>query len=97
MAFEKGRSGNPAGRRAEDRKVKLMARHYTDASIKKLASWMESDNPKASVSACVELLNRGWGKPKETVDITVEKIDRSPVERLRNHLRPANTESRTVN
>jgi hypothetical protein len=71
MPFKKGQTGNPEGRRAEDRKVKLLARQHTDKAIAKLAHWMESDNPKASVAAACALLDRGFGKPRQTIEADV--------------------------
>lgn len=65
--------------------------------LKRIAETVVAAAEKGEQWAVTEIRNTLDGKPKETVDITVEKIDRSPVERLRSHLRPANTESRTVN
>lgn len=69
MPWSPGQSGNPAGRTPEDRKVKRLAREHTEAAIKKLVQWMESDNPKASVAACQALLDRAWGKPTQAVQL----------------------------
>ena len=68
-----------------------------DKGLDKLADELIKTAQTGDSWAIDHIANRLDGKPKETVDITVEKIDRSPVERLRSHLRPANTESRTVN
>ena len=66
--FEKGQSGNPGGRPKENDEVKEAARQHTVEAIEKLAQWMRSDNPKASVSACTALLDRAYGKPAQAVD-----------------------------
>lgn len=90
MGFEKGQSGNPEGRRSEDRKVKLLARQHTESAIKKLAKWMNSnDDPKASITAACALLDRGYGRPKQTVEATVVKriVNESRVQRIRDKLR----------
>ena len=63
-----GKSGNPGGRPKEDGEVKSLARDHTSEAINRLAYWMRSDNAKASVSACVALLDRGWGKPVQAVE-----------------------------
>lgn len=65
MPFEKGRSGNPGGRPKEDNEVKRLARAQGAAAIARLAEWMVSDNPKASVAAAQALLDRGFGKPTQ--------------------------------
>ena len=67
MPFQKGRSGNPGGRPKEDGDVKALARQHTDEAVKRLAQWLRSDNPKASVSAAIALLDRGYGKPAQAI------------------------------
>ena len=74
MPFKKGQSGNPLGRRVEQEtaEVRTLARRYTAAAVKRLAYWMQSDNPKASVMAATALLDRGWGRPSQTVEVAGE-------------------------
>lgn len=67
MPFEKGQSGNPGGRPKGKDEVKELARKHGEAAIAKLAEWMASDNAKASVAACQALLDRGFGKPTQTL------------------------------
>lgn len=54
--------------------VRALARSYTRRAVERLAEWMESDNPKASVSAAVSLINRGWGMPQQNVKATVTHL-----------------------
>ena len=63
MPFQKGQSGNPGGRPKENNEVKELARKHSREAVKRLAEWMRSNEPKASVAACVALLDRGFGKP----------------------------------
>lgn len=88
MAFQKGRSGNPGGRpkkTPELKEVEELARAKGPEAIRRLAFWMKSADPKASVPACNALLNRGFGMPTQptenetTVTIT-DAIDRPPQE-----------------
>lgn len=65
--FPKGKSGNPGGRPKECARVMVIAREKTEEAITRLVYWMQSDNPKASVSAAVALLNRGWGMPVQGI------------------------------
>lgn len=65
--FAKGRSGNPGGRPKESDDVKALARQHTVAAITRLVYWMGTDNPKASVSASVALLDRAWGKAPQAL------------------------------
>lgn len=67
--FRKGQSGNPGGRPKASDDVRDLARQYTEDAVRRLAEWMISDNPKASVAACTALLNRGWGSPPQSVNI----------------------------
>jgi hypothetical protein len=66
--FVKGQSGNPTGRPKDVERVSEAAREHTQEAIERLVAWMKSDNPKASVSACNALLDRGWGRPAQTVE-----------------------------
>jgi hypothetical protein len=47
--------------------IRSLARKHTKESVDRLAFWMRSDNPKGSVAASVALLDRGWGKPTQTI------------------------------
>lgn len=47
--------------------VKALAMAFTQEAIDRLAFWMRSDNPKASVSATAALLDRAHGKPAQAV------------------------------
>jgi hypothetical protein len=69
--FAKGQSGNPSGRPKEAAEVRDLARSHTKAAIKRLADWMASDDPRASVAASAALLDRGWGKPGQPMEHNV--------------------------
>lgn len=74
MPFKRGTSGNPSGRppkTAEILEVESLARQHTKAAITRLVDWLQSDNAKASVSAAVALLDRGYGKARQMVDAHV--------------------------
>ena len=66
--FQKGKSGNPGGRPKEVAEVKALARAHTTTAINMLVSIARSNNATdaARVSACIALLDRGWGKPDKT-------------------------------
>jgi hypothetical protein len=69
--LQKGQSGNPSGRPKVDKTVKALAREFTDASIRRLGSIVMDDNasPSAQVQAATALLDRGWGKPLQQVEV----------------------------
>jgi hypothetical protein len=49
--------------------LRELARQYTDEATLRLVHWMRSNNPRASVMAINSLLDRGWDKPKQGVDV----------------------------
>lgn len=60
--WRKGQSGNPAGR---PKGIERLAREHTERAIATLVR--ELDNPRNCVPAAVALLDRGWGRPKQTI------------------------------
>lgn len=65
--FQKGKSGNPGGRPKAEGEVRELAKKHTAEAVERLVHWMRSENPKASPSACVALLDRAWGKPAQAI------------------------------
>lgn len=75
--WKPGKSGNPAGR---PKGIEKLAREHTEAAIATLVR--ELNNPRNCVPAAVALLDRGWGKPKQTIqgdpDSPVQFVIRGP-------------------
>ena len=69
MPLKKGQSGNPGGRIGVPKEVRELARTHTKAALNRLAFWMQSDDPRASVAACNALLDRGYGKPVAPIEM----------------------------
>ena len=60
-----GQSGNPRGVPA-DRSLQELCKTYTEEAVKTLVIAMR--NPKERVVAAKEILDRGWGRPKQVVE-----------------------------
>jgi uncharacterized protein (UPF0147 family) len=70
--FQPGQSGNPGGRHKGLAEVMALARTYTKAAIETLATIMQDEAaPKhARVAAASALLDRGYGKPPQSLEHT---------------------------
>lgn len=67
--FSKGQSGNPGGRPKEVAEVRGLARQHGPEAIAKLAAIMRADNSKAAAAAAVALLDRGYGRPAQSIEV----------------------------
>ena len=76
MPFQKGVSGNPSGRRVEveQAEVRSLARQYTVEAVARLAEIMRSGDTRASAAASVALLDRGWGRPGTSLEVSGTQI-----------------------
>ena len=69
MPFKKGQSGNPGGRPKEVAEVRELAKEHGSAAIERLVELMASDNERTAVAACEAILNRGYGRPAQSVTL----------------------------
>jgi HEAT repeat protein len=67
VAWQKGESGNPGGRPRENAEIKRLAREHAQRAIERLAELMNGDDPRVAVSAAQALLDRGFGKPAQSI------------------------------
>lgn len=64
--------------------VKALARVHTESALHVLSKVMTASDapPAARVAAATAILNRGWGQPHQSVDLTAEvvttKVIRTP-------------------
>lgn len=65
--FAPGQSGNPGGRPRTLIDVQELARQHTEQAIRTLVQAL--DDPKLRVQAACALLDRGWGRPVQSVEI----------------------------
>lgn len=70
--FKPGESGNPGGRPAGYGRVRDLAQKHTERAIAVLVEIMDDkDAAKDARRAAAEaLLNRGWGKPETSVQLS---------------------------
>jgi hypothetical protein len=77
--FPPGVSGNPGGRPKEVREVIDLARSHSPAAVETLASIMRNEEapPAARIAAANAILDRAYGRPKETLEtrgVTLEQM-----------------------
>ena len=77
MPWEKGKSGNPGGRPKEDAEVKALARQYGPEAVEKLIALMRGDEDRTCLAAANSLLDRGFGKPHQSIAMDV-RDEREP-------------------
>lgn len=67
--FQKGQSGNPAGRLSDTAEVRALARQRTGEAFETLATIMADTGAPAAarVTAAIHILDRGWGRAAQPV------------------------------
>lgn len=73
--WKPGKSGNPSGRPKEFPEIRDLAREHGPAAIAKLVEFLHGEDLKLAKAAADSLLDRGFGKPSQSVDTTVANPD----------------------
>ena len=75
--WQKGQSGNPGGRPKVLGDVQELARQRSPEALNTLVEIMQSPKapPAARVAAANSLLDRGYGRPTQTIAQTLTRVD----------------------
>jgi len=72
MPWKKGESGNPGGRAKEVNQIRSLARDHAIGAMLKLVEIMDGNDHRLAVQAAIAILDRGLGKPAQSVDLFVD-------------------------
>jgi hypothetical protein len=76
LKFRKGQSGNPGGRPKVLGDVQELARQHAPRAIVELARLaLKAKSETARIAAIRELLDRGYGRPRQAMEVSVPAGD----------------------
>lgn len=65
--FKPGQSGNPSGRPRVHKSVRDKALAHAEHALDRLAELIDSDDERIALAACIAILDRALGKPKQPI------------------------------
>jgi hypothetical protein len=72
-AWRPGQSGNPGGRPKVSAEIRDLARDHGAQAIERLVALMHSKNENVAVRAAEALLDRGYGRPIQGVELSEQE------------------------
>lgn len=72
--WKKGESGNPSGRPKDLPELRKLARSHGEHCIQRLFELSQDQNGKVAVAACSILLDRGYGKAIQSVEVSDQRL-----------------------
>jgi hypothetical protein len=69
--WQKGQSGNPTGRPKLPAEMKEMFQAKAPEAFEVLCKHLHANDPKVSVTAAKEILDRAYGRPVQSIDANV--------------------------
>jgi len=67
--FAKGRSGNPGGRPKLESDIRELAQRQGPVAFQRLVDLLQADNERVVVMAAQAILDRAYGKPRQSLDV----------------------------
>ncbi len=76
-AWKQGQSGNPGGRPKVAAEIRDLARDHGPEAIQRLVTLMRSKNESVAVRAAEALLDRGYGRPMQGLELIDKEATRT--------------------
>ena len=73
--FERGQSGNPGGRPKLPADIREAFKAKAPEALEVLERCLQSDDERIAMQAAQAILDRGYGKPSQTIDANINEGD----------------------